>query len=159
MKPLKKVVTLPPFVKEGYVGFSHSDGSVYAAQEFHAPFINHLCSKINVVVPGTGVYETRGKDNVPLQPIATSCLLKPDKTVYINLDYNEAIRYLRGEALALPDGTPRGFLLAAYQNMPLGWMKNIGKRANNLYPKEWRIKSTYAPNEYEPIIYLKNDRQ
>jgi len=31
-------------------------------------------------------------------------------------------------------------------------MKNIGSRANNLYPKAWRIKTTHIPNEYEAIL-------
>ena len=34
----------------------------------------------------------------------------------------------------------------------LGMVKNLGTRANNLYPKEWRIKSTYVPSDYEPIV-------
>ena len=34
----------------------------------------------------------------------------------------------------------------------LGQVKNIGNRANNLYPKPWRIKTTHIPNEYEPIL-------
>ena len=37
---------------------------------------------------------------------------------------------------------------------PLGQVKNIGTRANNLYPKEWRIKSTHVPETYTPIFSL-----
>ncbi|MDU5343217.1 MAG: hypothetical protein E6150_01970, partial [Prevotella bivia] len=37
-----------------------------------------------------------------------------------------------------------------YEGHPLGFAKNLGNRANNLYPQEWRIKSTYIPEE--PII-------
>jgi hypothetical protein len=33
-----------------------------------------------------------------------------------------------------------------------GQVKNIGSRANNLYPKEWRIKTTHVPQQYEPVI-------
>ena len=36
--------------------------------------------------------------------------------------------------------------------MPLGQMKNIGSRANNLYPKPWRIKTTHIPDEYVPVL-------
>jgi len=35
--------------------------------------------------------------------------------------------------------------------MPLGTAKNLGTRANNLYPKEWRIKSTYIPGQVSVI--------
>lgn len=34
-----------------------------------------------------------------------------------------------------------------YNNVPLGFVKNIGNRANNLYPQEWRIRSGYLPEE------------
>ena len=37
----------------------------------------------------------------------------------------------------MPDGTPRGFVLLTYGGYPLGFVKNIGNRANNLYPAEW----------------------
>jgi hypothetical protein len=36
----------------------------------------------------------------------------------------------------------------------LGPVKNIGNRANNLYPKEWRIKSTHVPQQYESVAQL-----
>jgi hypothetical protein len=42
-----------------------------------------------------------------------------------------------------------------FQGFPLGQVKNIGSRANNLYPKEWRIKTTHTPTEYEPILRKK----
>ena len=62
------------------------------------------------------------------------------------------INYLRGEALRLPDDTPRGEVTVCFQSHPLGLVKNIGSRANNLYPKEWRIKTTHIPNDYEAIL-------
>ena len=60
--------------------------------------------------------------------------------------------YLRGEALVLPEDTPRGIVEVTFMGYPLGQMKNIGSRANNLYPKAWRIKTTHIPNEYEAIL-------
>ena len=47
----------------------------------------------------------------------------------------------------LPADTPKGYVLVTYQQMPLGWEKNIGNRANNLYPQEWKIKSSHVPEE------------
>ena len=61
--------------------------------------------------------------------------------------YEDAIRYLRKEAVNLPADTPKGYVLVTYQQMPLGWEKNIGNRANNLYPQEWKIKSSHVPEE------------
>ena len=74
----------------------------------------------------------------------------------VNLTYQQAIAYLRGEALVLPDDTPRGVVEVCFMGMPLGQVKNIGSRANNLYPKPWRIKTTYIPQEYTPILINKS---
>lgn len=68
------------------------------------------------------------------------------------LDYPTAIAFLRGEAIRLPDDAPRGQLLVSFMGHSLGVVKNIGSRANNLYPKEWRIKSTHVPQDYSPVI-------
>ena len=73
------------------------------------------------------------------------------ETPRVDLPYEEALRYLRGEALVLPADTPRGIVTVTYKGIPLGPVKNIGNRANNLYPKPWRIKTTHLPTE-PPII-------
>ena len=70
----------------------------------------------------------------------------------VDLPYSEALRYLRGEALVLPADTPRGIITVTYKGFPLGPVKNIGNRANNLYPKPWRIKTTHLPTEEVKII-------
>lgn len=70
----------------------------------------------------------------------------------IDLSYEQAIQYLRREAIVLPSETPRGIVVVAFEGHPLGLAKNIGTRANNLYPKEWRIKSTHIPEKYEAIL-------
>ena len=70
----------------------------------------------------------------------------------LSLTYPQAISYLRGEALTLPDDTPRGLVTVTFMGYPLGQVKNIGSRANNLYPKAWRIRTTHVPDEYVPIL-------
>lgn len=82
----------------------------------------------------------------------TSDISLQTSEINVDLDYKSAIAYLRGEALVLPEGTPRGIVTVSFQDHPLGPAKNIGTRANNLYPKEWRIKTTHIPNDYEAIL-------
>ena len=77
---------------------------------------------------------------------------KQEPVPVIDLDYKSAIAYLRGESLVLPEDTPRGIVEVSFMGFPLGQMKNIGSRANNLYPKEWRIRTTHIPNDYEAIL-------
>lgn len=57
----------------------------------------------------------------------------------IDVDEATALSYLRGESIVLPAETPRGMVTITFKGLPLGEAKNIGSRANNHYPKSWRI--------------------
>lgn len=70
----------------------------------------------------------------------------------VEIDYDTAIAYLRREAIRLPDDSPRGIITLTYRGVDIGQAKNIGNRANNLYPKEWRIKSTHVPERRGEIL-------
>ena len=55
------------------------------------------------------------------------------------LDRTQALKYLHGDALCL-EGAPLGLICLTYAGLPLGPAKNIGRRCNNLYPKDRRIR-------------------
>ena len=76
----------------------------------------------------------------------------------VDVPYTDALNYLRGEALVLPPDTPRGMVTIGYQGFALGPAKNIGPRANNLYPKPWRIKTTHLPSEAPRVLLMKNEK-
>ena len=63
------------------------------------------------------------------------------------VSYQEALAYLRRETIRLSENVPRGYVVVTYRNVPLGFVKNVGNRANNLYVNEWRIRTTYLPTE------------
>jgi NOL1/NOP2/fmu family ribosome biogenesis protein len=65
----------------------------------------------------------------------------------VEISWKDAINYLRKEAIVLPNDAPRGIVLLSYNGFALGFAKNLGNRANNLYPQEWRIKSTHVPTD------------
>jgi NOL1/NOP2/fmu family ribosome biogenesis protein len=48
------------------------------------------------------------------------------------------LQYLRRQEVKI-DTQHRGWLLVKYQGVNLGWVKALGSRINNYYPKEWRI--------------------
>ena len=60
----------------------------------------------------------------------------------VELSYNEALQYLRREAIRVP--APRGMVLLCYKGYVLGPGKCVGNRINNLYPEQWRIRTTYT---------------
>ena len=89
-----------------------------------------------------------GKDLIPAHALAMSALLlRQDVFATEAVSYEQAIAYLRKEAVTLPATAPRGYVLLTYRNIPLGFVENIGNRANNLYPQEWRIRSGYLPEK------------
>lgn len=103
-----------------------------------------VAASLRLVSAGICLGEFKGKDFVPHHSLAMSGHLNRDAFGSLDVDWHTAISYLRKEALVLPDAT-RGYILLTYQNIPIGFVKNIGNRANNLYPQEWRIRSGFVP--------------
>ncbi len=93
-----------------------------------------------MLTAGVPLGEVKGRDAVPSAALALSSALRPEAFATVDLPRLEALRYLRREALSLSADVPRGYVLAAYDGLPLGFMKQLGPRANNLFPDEWRIR-------------------
>lgn len=77
---------------------------------------------------------------IPSVAQALSIATPVDAYPRVELSLEQARRYLHRESFALPPDSPRGFVVVTYQGYALGFMKNLGDRANNLYPKNWAIK-------------------
>ena len=106
-----------------------------------------LQQSLRVVQAGFTLAEVKGKDLIPNHALAMSTVQVSDAFPREEISYEQAIAYLRKEAIVLSGTTPRGYVLLTYKDVPLGFVKNIGNRANNLYPQEWRIRSGYLPDE------------
>lgn len=96
---------------------------------------------IHLLYDGKALPEQKGKEEIPTAAQALSLNFPKDKYPCVNLTLEQAQHYLHREALILPKDTSKGFVLVCYQNQPLGFVKNLGERANNLYPKNWAIKN------------------
>jgi 16S rRNA C967 or C1407 C5-methylase (RsmB/RsmF family)/NOL1/NOP2/fmu family ribosome biogenesis protein len=79
----------------------------------------------------------KGKDFLPSHDLALSNHVKRDLPS-IELNYEEAISYLRCETPKVK-AEERGWCLARYEGLNLGWMKILDGRINNYFPKELRI--------------------
>ncbi len=96
---------------------------------------------IHLLSDGIPKPELKGKEQIPSAAQALSLTLSPTDYPHVELTLPQAQRYLHRESFSLPVGAPRGFVLVTYQHHPLGFMKNLGDRANNLYPKNWAIRA------------------
>ncbi|CDE74808.1 nOL1/NOP2/sun family protein [Bacteroides thetaiotaomicron CAG:40] len=107
---------------------------------------------LKVIQAGVLTGEVKGRDLIPAHALAMSAtLLRQDAFDTEEVSYEQAIAYLRKEAITLSETAHRGYILLTYRNIPLGFVKNIGNRANNLYPQEWRIRSGYLPEEIRTL--------
>ena len=126
--------------------------NVQAFPKSHETVYTLLQQYVKVIHAGITLGEMKGKDLIPHHSLAMSTALADGAFPKAEVTYEQAIAYLRKESLVLDAGIPRGYVLLTYQNIPLGFMKNIGNRANNLYPQEWRIRSGYLPEEIVTVF-------
>jgi len=81
---------------------------------------------------------TIGKDDlIPEHALALSTIINPS-VFSVELDLEQSLNYLRKNEIAI-NSNHKGWALATYKGFHLGWMKLLGNRINNYYPKEWRI--------------------
>ena len=149
-----KVSELPTsWLKEGMEWTAKSNNNaLYAIPSFWEDIYDKAEQSLKVIHAGIELGTDKGKGLIPAQSLALSIALNKAAFPQVELSYEDAIRYLRKEAVNLPDGTPKGYVLVTYRQIPLGWEKNIGNRANNLYPQEWKIKSTHVPEKNKEVI-------
>ena len=123
--------------------FSVVNDEVVALPADMAPIMPAFAD-LNVMHMGVNVGAIKGKNCVPSHALALSSALNSVAFPTCEVDYLAAMAFLRGEALSLPQA-PRGYVLLTYHSQPIGFVNNLGNRANNLYPKAWRVLSTHLP--------------
>ncbi|MDR0429124.1 MAG: rRNA cytosine-C5-methyltransferase [Tannerellaceae bacterium] len=107
--------------------------------------------QLYMVSAGITMGEVKGKDIIPAHSLAMSNLLNQSRFNQLALSWEEAVKYLKREAIQLPSVAPKGYALTTYKGFPLGFVKQLGNRANNLYPQEWRIRTGFVPDV--PVLY------
>ena len=88
---------------------------------------------------GVAVGAVKGRDLVPDGDLALSLALSPEAFPRVEVGRDKALSFLHRDALALPEA-PRGVVLVCHEGLPLGFVKNLGSRCNNLLPPGRRIR-------------------
>lgn len=125
-----------------YFDLYTEDDRINVFPSVHTDILRKIGRELDIIHEGVSVATVKGHDLIPTQSLALSPCLDKKAFPSHKLEKDEAIAYLSGENIVLPEDTPRGFILLEYNNRPLGFVKNIGKRSNNLYPAAWRIKTS-----------------
>ena len=119
--------------------FVQNGDVVTAMPKEHATAMVALQQKMHVLHCGVPVATIKNNKLLPIHSLAMSTSLRKEAFNVVDLELEQALMYLHRETLSLPS-QPIGYLLLTYKNVPIGFVKNIGNRANNLYPAEWRIR-------------------
>jgi 16S rRNA C967 or C1407 C5-methylase (RsmB/RsmF family)/NOL1/NOP2/fmu family ribosome biogenesis protein len=127
--------------------FEVEGDAVIAYPREHADEMLMLAEQLGPLSKGLAVARIKGKDWVPEHALALSTALRSDAFARAEVDRDTALAYLRREAVTLDADLPRGYVLVCFEGHPLGFVKHLGNRSNNLYPQEWRIRSSYSPEE------------
>ena len=127
-------------------------GSIRAIPTWWTSVYNRIKSSLYVIHAGITIGNIKGRDVIPDTSLALSTSLNTAAFPSAELSYTDALNYLRKEAITVNSNVPTGFVIVTYRNQPLGFVKNIGNRANNLYPQEWKIKTSHLPDNDTYII-------
>lgn len=119
--------------------FVMQDDIVVAMPKEHTAAMLALRQKLRVLHMALPLAEVKNNKLLPLHTLAMSNELDMSAFSTVELEREKALAYLHREALLFADA-PVGHLLLKYKETPIGFVKNIGSRANNLYPAEWRIR-------------------
>lgn len=119
--------------------FYETENKVIALKNNELNSLLYFRKNFNCLIAGLELFEIKGKDLIPSEHLALSKNLDLESCTSVDVDLATAIAFLKREAINLPDAT-KGYLLITYKKLPLGWVKNVGNRCNNLYPQHWRIR-------------------
>lgn len=102
-----------------------------------AALIQQLMDVLKVRYAGVETGMMAKNDLIPDHALALSHLIS-DSIPFVELERETALEYLRkNEIPVMP--SQKGWVLVRYEGLNLGWMKHLGNRINNYYPKEYRI--------------------
>ena len=118
--------------------FTEEKDGYYAFPKAYSELLKNVKNTLHTIHYGIHLGEIKGKAIQPAHSLAMSTSLDISSFPTAELTYEEAIAYLRTEAITVD--APKGYILLTFGGVPLGFGKNIGNRVNNLYPTEWRIR-------------------
>ncbi len=113
--------------------------NAFAIYPWHEPDYQFLKELVYLRKCGVALGMPAQKDWIPEHGLALSLDLHPGMARW-NMAEDEALRFLRKDELNPPEGLGKGWVLASYEGLGLGWMKVLSNRVNNYLPKSWRIR-------------------
>lgn len=114
-------------------------GETWYAQHVSVVQLINKLKKLKIIRAGLPLGEVKGKDFIPEHALALQSNKIWDLYPTRELTQEEAIQFLSKENIASENN--QGWTMVTYNQMGLGFIKELGNRTNNYYPNEWRIRN------------------
>jgi hypothetical protein len=125
------------------------NGSFLVRKEEHFVFpsvylkiLAFLDTTLNILQAGAPVATGLMPHVNPHPALAMSAIYNSKSFPEVHVDLPDAIRFMRRESLPSTLRQP-GWMRVSYRGVGLGWLKNLGNRTNNYFPKERRIRMEF----------------
>lgn len=122
----------------------------YALEKSFIEIFKEISNSVNIISFGVSIGEYKRNTLIPSSSIAFSNEFNEENFQTYKVDYNTALSFFRKESISIPDA-PKGLILLQYEKTNIGFVKNLGNRANNLYQTEWRLRNPKNPDEIVKI--------
>ncbi len=123
---------------DSFVFYNNSKGETVAFPQHLKQSFLHILDAFPFAHPGLILGKHVGKGLNPSHDLALSLDLHPDMG-RIEVSKEEALRFLAKEPQHLSNGK-RGWFLVTHKALGIGWVKGLGNRENNYFPKHLKIR-------------------
>jgi 16S rRNA C967 or C1407 C5-methylase (RsmB/RsmF family)/NOL1/NOP2/fmu family ribosome biogenesis protein len=114
---------------------------VYALPKDYLSEIKLLHKVLRIKLKGVELGKLKNNKFIPAHPLAMSRILH-HQIPRLPLNYEQAVNYLKKQEVNT-DTILKGWALATYEGVTLGWCKVLPNRINNYYPTELRIRKDF----------------
>ncbi|MCB0648689.1 MAG: hypothetical protein KDC49_18595 [Saprospiraceae bacterium] len=127
------------FVKRESLRLIHKNGDVYHYNEALGHKIHDFLAEYRLIYSGIKCGNLNKTLFIPDHALALSEIIQSNIPKH-QLEIEEARAYLRRNLQSINNPT-KSWMLIQYQDLNLGWIKNLGNRINNYFPQELRIRN------------------
>lgn len=132
--------------------YRKGNGTIVAVPKAIAQAHANIDQSLRRVSFGVELGEFKGNDFIPSHNLALSMLINKDLQS-IELNKEEALLFLKKELHQL-ESDWKGWTLARYEGLNLGWMKVLPNRINNYLPVNFRIRMDLPSSIFVQFFYL-----
>jgi NOL1/NOP2/fmu family ribosome biogenesis protein len=113
------------------------DNELFAVDEYNLTALLQFKDSLRLRKSGLRLGAEIRTDLIPDHELSMSSLLSGNVPV-LDLSFEQAIAFLRKDTLE-HEGNGKGWALARFKGIGLGWVKLVQGRVKNHYPMSWRI--------------------